>query len=242
MESVKLMLEDKEVSCRMMACMLVDGDILGHAIWKKYGELAQNNRDHAKLNTKFDHTRIIRENIEKLFTVYFRLAELKERDVQSLVKKFGTTNSTVVAPATISPTQQKEPNKGHGVAPAQIESQSVNVTPAKLYIDDPESLRSAIKPHSIITLTDSERQAVEAALFLYLKEKPETLLVGPRSVRAFIFRYQLVRLIFEKRGIVDFDPSDVISKLAEKTFGAASTKPKSSDAISEVDAVLEMVT
>jgi len=95
--------------------------------------------------------------------------------------------------------------------------------------------------NSEVKLSSMERDAVSTALFLYLREKPKTLLVGPRSVRAFVFRYQFVRLILSKRGIIAFNPGDVISDLAQKTFDTPNASTPTSSKDPRIAAILEMV-
>lgn len=179
MESLKLLLEDPEISRRVIVTMLIEEDILHHAIWAKYKHLAHKEATNT-LKTVFDGSRIVRENCEKLFTAHLRLSPLDESEVEQIIAAFGGRERNALL---------SSPDSGMDVIQ----------TPMR---DD------------ALVLGPGEKSAVKAAL---QKVRNGTIL-GPRAIRAFIFRYQLARLILNELGIQDWKPTDLATALAKRLF------------------------
>ena len=67
--------------------MLVEVEVLRHAIFEKYGRLAEGlPGDQQK--SSYDADRLMRENCEKLFTAHLRLPQLSRPEVKNLVETF----------------------------------------------------------------------------------------------------------------------------------------------------------
>jgi hypothetical protein len=87
MESIKLLIEDPAIHERVQVAMLLEEDILKHAIYDKYGALADHRRSML-LRTSYDAETIVRENCEKLFTAHLRLPVLGNAELRDLVEVF----------------------------------------------------------------------------------------------------------------------------------------------------------
>ena len=87
MESIKLLIEEPDISARVQVAMLLEEDILKHAIVAKYADLTDAKRA-ALLRTRYDADRLIWENGEKLFTAHLRLPILAKSELRELIGKF----------------------------------------------------------------------------------------------------------------------------------------------------------
>jgi Cdc6-like AAA superfamily ATPase len=87
MESIKLLIEEPEVSRRVQVAMLLEEEILKHAIFEKYGNLIDASRT-AVLQTSYDADRLMQENCEKLFTASLRLPRLSRSELKDLIETF----------------------------------------------------------------------------------------------------------------------------------------------------------
>ncbi|MBE2282596.1 MAG: hypothetical protein IAE77_03940 [Prosthecobacter sp.] len=215
-ESIKLLIEDKEISRRVRVAVLIEEDVLKHAIWDKYCHLADSDTSSA-LKTEYDAPRIIQENCEKLFTAHLRLGALTPDDVEEVVRAFanaksgtpddravGGKSANVARPTTVmglegdtshrsslrqlpSPTVPSS-QSDHATAPHIGVSQKI--TPAQ---EAPES-----RIDNRLTLSGSEKEILRDELMTAKASLKASL--GPRAIRAFMFRYQLARLILEELG------------------------------------------
>ena len=93
MESIKLLIEDEEISRRVQVAMLLEEDILRHSIFVKYGALT-SEAEKSILKTPYDPERLMRENTEKLFTAHLRLpslgaTELRDRPGRVVLRATG---------------------------------------------------------------------------------------------------------------------------------------------------------
>lgn len=183
MESIKLLLEDEEISKRMQVVMLISEDILKHAIWDKYKNLAYPIIQK-EVGTTYEAKKIVRENFEKLFTAHLRLGRLSATDVMNVVFNFG---------------ERVDPNRLEGFElPACREVASGKAAKSKYSPVSHESDEN-------YTITPQEKQIILSAILESAAESGTEL--GPRSVRAIMFRYQLARLILEELGQHEWNPA-----------------------------------
>jgi hypothetical protein len=281
-ESIKLLVEDPGISSRVQVLMLVEEEVLRHAILEKYGRLIMDRKEG--LVGSYDAFRLVRETCEKLFTAQLRLPQLSTQEVRDLVETFsgfrkaiaseleeiaqrsnGIRNSTnlpssdktvikpgkpgrrlpmqaqlrwlgdynewieepeppVVRNATPAEleSRRKEAEERGALSKAVLEQNAARAQELQTYLPQP-SLPTATTPASVKgrTLTEDEIKAILKALFdegIKLRDH-----LGPRTVRAFLFRYQLARLILVKLKL-PWNPSDLARGLATEFMVAAETK------------------
>lgn len=110
-ESLKLMLEDKDIQDRVQVLMLVDEDVLDHAIAQKFSGLIE---DHDRRGGESRaRSAVVREHMEKLFTCHLRLPGLSEEEVDDLAVRYAGRN----------------PNGGVAVPPADKQTRGETVGP-----------------------------------------------------------------------------------------------------------------
>ena len=245
MESIKLLIEDPEVSSRVQVAMLIEEDAMKHAIFEKYKDLT--DKDHASvLRTRYDADRLIWENTEKLFTAHLRLPPLTKSELRTLITSFASARADGKAKDQVK--YAPDPFTGFSADPVMSSSTAVRPAPAQPepIASDPEhvghasSAREAApspasatsdpdepvtstpvkrprQPVSTEVLVKSEIAAVLAAL-----DSANTLRsnLGPRAIRAFLFRYQLARLLLNALKI-PWDSATLANSLASRAFDDA---------------------
>jgi energy-coupling factor transporter ATP-binding protein EcfA2 len=85
-ENVRLLLDDDEISSRLQVLMLVDENVLEHAIASRYEEMIKDRTKHGMSGPDVVKE-IVSEQIEKLFACHLRFSQLSDDDVQELVAK-----------------------------------------------------------------------------------------------------------------------------------------------------------
>lgn len=240
-ESIKLLLEDIEISKRVQVAMLVEEDILRQAVRQKY--VIELGLADIK---KFDEKRILDENLEKLFTTHLRLPPLSEEDFREVFRKIlnldeekfneivkKNKDATKAQSVQISPLSPKEAPDGQSSSkayPANTDRADLaapaSPTPAPS-APSPPMRDTQVKPieapsseppestwETGFEFSDLEKEAFIAIVPL-LREL--NLPWGPRSIRAFTFRYKLTRLIL-KRIVGEKKmppPSEMLTELAK---------------------------
>lgn len=238
MESIKLLLENPEISRRVLVTMLIEEEILKHAIWRKYSHLANAEAGNA-LGTSFNGQRIARENCEKLFTVHLRLPPLEPEEIEAVVGKFAPREEPT---RPLAPSEKQETsNSNTDPSAANAMGTKEETKAAKLYLDDDVTEAITRLAANEIILGEDERTAIAQQLRRRQDATNHIAPLGPRAIRAFIFRYQLTRLILAKRGITDWQPNIVIAALAQSLF-QKTVPPQTLQGLSdEVEAVVRQV-
>jgi hypothetical protein len=272
MESIKLLVENPEISKRVQVAMLVEEDILKQAILKKY-------RDINRLKF-FTDERLVRENCEKLFTAHLRMPPLSSKDMENLFDKITgrervsvESNELEMAKAGEASARDKlreiasarqnadiklvkkprlpgESDKDYWRRTSRDELGSFEEkqrTPtekaakvATLNKDEMETEREADKFRTtrenlekkpgVRTPEPTESSGVPPGdnKFVFSEDEEDALRNvvpllrsdqkdrpwGPRSIRAFVFRYQLARLLLIKMN-AKWTPSQLAAELAK---------------------------
>jgi hypothetical protein len=227
-ESIKLQLQDPEIAQRVQMLVLVEEDILKRAILEKY---APNGASTAEAE------RIVCEVGEKLFTAHLRLPPLAPAEAVELLELFaglrqqdaaksesaalGGAGVAVVgtdaAPRVTVP--QDTPAASFRPDPlARLDPQSAIEKAEQRTANQPVPLGPVLMPEEI----DDLRKALEALG----NQSALRDTVGPRAIRALLFRYQLARLLLDALGI-DYEGADLATELAEQCLrgGAAVAAP-----------------
>jgi hypothetical protein len=87
-ESLKLLLEEGEVQRRVQVLMLIDEDVLSHAVALKFGDLIKEKARN--MNLEDVRATIIREHMEKLFICHLRLPEITSEEISSLTTSYAS--------------------------------------------------------------------------------------------------------------------------------------------------------
>jgi hypothetical protein len=82
-EEIKLLLDDRQISARLQVVMLVDEQVLNHAIALRYESMISERA--ASATQEEARTEVIAEQKEKLFACHLRLPNLSALDVETLV-------------------------------------------------------------------------------------------------------------------------------------------------------------
>jgi hypothetical protein len=263
MESVKMLLDDSEINSRVQVAMLIEEDVLNHALRGKYGRLGM---------AEF---LMLRENKEKLFNVQMRMGPLSDDDVSDLLegivakkrikenaerqKRLSKLNEEMKQwKETMEQLDQTESQAVIDSALEGIKKAQADVAVGKALPqtrkDEHEQLLQSINKGRWRTvgndrpvtteykLSDSEfdlreEEAFRACLPL-LRTGDQGPTFGPRSIRAFVFRYQLARLILLRLRI-PWTPETLVEELA---FAATGTKREDGgEAGEEIKSIVQQV-
>jgi hypothetical protein len=253
-ESIKLLVEDPEISKRVQLAMLVEEDILKNAILEKYS-LLRTSEKNVQQGLKFSDKRLIYENCEKLFNAHLRLPPLAQQELTEILDKIVGRERTAEEnrkkqknEATLAKIDNEilENTKQESIdGPGLYEGSVVQVP---LTDDDKKALEEKRKPiaEDIARAKKNEPQVKPDASavmpvttnFIFEKNEEDVLkaaiprlieyskdrTLGPRSIRAFVFRYQLARMLLIKLKI-PWSPQHLVSELvvADQTEGNRGT-------------------
>ena len=260
MESVKMLLEDDEISRRVQVIMLIEEDVLHHAIWDKYKFLTESNAQKA-LRTAYSGNQIVRENCEKLFTANLRLATLSFSDIDQIVMAFGgrpeevpaqkmapASANTTFEPAPDVPPIRKESQPGDSLRLSEEQSTTLPTTPqdslplSSAPTTSPPPASESEPPHekdSMAALSLEEKQVILWAVRNTYGDKHSEL--GPRTLRALLFRYQLARLVLEELDHRQWSPALLAKMITTKMFTGSIDFEPSSDVEKIMKAVAQQV-
>lgn len=211
MESIKLLLEDPDISKRVQVVMLVEEDVLKHAIWNKYKSLTDADAQKA-LGTAYDGRRVVRENLDKLFTAHLRLTPLTLSEISEVIMAFSGSEKP-----------QQLPSPTH--APSAPQPSSV--------------VQMGHELDSGATISEDEKLVILSALQSTYGDKHSEL--GPRAIRAFMFRYQLARLILEELDAQNWSPALLAKMIAARQFAGAIELIRNQDETDVMITVAEQV-
>jgi thioredoxin-like negative regulator of GroEL len=211
-ESIKLLIEDKEISRRLQLAVLVEEDVLQHAIWNKYQKLAEADAAKA-LGTGYTAARIVRENCEKLFTAHLRLGPLSARDVSDMVTTFARLQAGKRPESqnlSDPPISSKANSAGERVQ-RKVKSDELDISTAGIVPKEP-----ILPTFADEVLGDDEKRAIRDELQEMRGRSLGDL--GPRAIRSFMFRYQLARLILDELNTPHWEPAVLVQLLAAKSL------------------------
>jgi predicted enzyme related to lactoylglutathione lyase len=187
MESIKLLIEDPDISSRIQVAMLLEEDVLKHAIFEKYGHLADEDRASV-LRTQYKPDLLIWENEEKLFTAHLRLPVLAKSELHDLIEAFSGRRREIEGRrmAAESP-----------IGAASGENVGNDMT-GSMRRGLPDGARGpahevATQSHAVGSTRVLEKDEVDGILAA-LDAFPQTRAsMGPRAIRAFIWFFSRFR-------------------------------------------------
>ena len=227
-ESLKLLLEDREIHKRIQVVMLVDENMLHHAIEKKFEHFIKRNNTNSEANNKAIMedalNRIVNEHIEKLFACYLRLPELSVDEVSEVTRKYlelyGSIEDAVRISSTLAPTEPAD-NDDLG----NDTKKSLVVDTQEITTQDEESAKKepiASKETREVNIEDAVFSSYErgrlALAIPSISQLDKSRKWGPRSIRTLLFKYQLSRLLLMALDI-KFTPKELVDRLSAITTG-----------------------
>jgi hypothetical protein len=240
MESLKLLLEDKEIQDRVQVLMLVDEGVMEYAIAKKFEGLIQA-RARARAGDDADDTarrEVVREHMEKLFLCHLRLPALSRNDVKVLAERFAADVSPPSPQVSTEPDEKKssggsetmDAGETPGRAIATAPSPSESSRPGEPYRADPpraidapgtpgnatNPIESPTQPDAQLFFTQWEMQQLAETLAGWSEKQGR--IISPRAIRAFLLKYQLARLL-RQLAKEKVEGAKLMEELAKACFG-----------------------
>jgi len=216
MESLKLLLEDKDIHERIQVVMLVDEEMLRHAIQKKFTDFMKGDNTKTEGGNK---TRVINEHIEKLFACYLRLPELSVDEVAEVTRKYvevhNTSNLTDTKQPEVSAIKETEKSIEK---PLEVDMQEGDAFEDKFVEEEAFEPKNEVEITIADTLYEDDEKELLIGTITFIASQDKTRAWGPRSIRALLFKYQLCRLLLMTLKI-DFASEELIDELSDAICG-----------------------
>jgi len=223
MESICVLLDDPEIQKRLQVMMLVDHDVLDHAVRERFKGLVQedipNNetenaaRQEIPVSVRKCGPQYVREHVEKLFVATYRIPALSEEDLSDLIE-------VEDASVDISPTSIQRDDGDSMVLTKNIGiGESAPVAVQGRQEGKPAEEDKSEKDSEPIHLSAPEKLLIRNALAVLFKNYP-TNRWGPRFVRSFEFRYMLGRELLRRlEGSQEGPNEDLINGMRDYFVG-----------------------
>ncbi|PQO33287.1 hypothetical protein C5Y96_10575 [Blastopirellula marina] len=206
-ESLKVVLDDPRLHERVQVVMLIEEEILKRAIVKKYEKLVQVDNNSPSSNSEIQ--RLAREHIEKLFLCYYRLPTLVPSNVGDLVDAFIKEGS--------EPDSSKYEGKStrEGVDVRSDQQKALDEQPK-----EPEGNLTfyILNPKNASVYNERDEQALRKILNHHFASG-DCLNPSPRSIRCWLFKFQLARLLHRVQEEHDVKPEKLATALMEVYCG-----------------------
>ena len=193
-ESIKLLLEDKDISNHVQVIMLVEDEVLKQAILQKY----------KFVSSEYTNERVIEDNIHKIFLATFSLPPLSTQEIAEISNAYivNLNVKDAVGDESQGQTEKVEKTKKSSEPEGSISVGS---------LDDPNVGDRIKVGDSELLLTPSTNLDVieQQALIEWINNKDlggeKKRSITPRSIQSLLFRYQLARYILMLQR-VSYDP------------------------------------
>jgi len=209
-EGLKLLLDLPEVATRLQILMLVDEDVLRHAITRRYDLLIKERAAVLKGQSGETASAIVAEQTEKLFASFLRIPQMRAEQLASLISRLdGQELAEMVddqGDATRQPdgekrSQSASPSRGRdGVSPVNVgagsppesDKSDADVSSQKLPENEPSQLKA-----SKVRFTPDDVLVMQARIPDYFDRIGR--IPSPRAIRMLTFKVQLCRFLLEQR-------------------------------------------
>jgi hypothetical protein len=185
-ESIMLLLDDNEVQSRLQVAVLVEEQAVHHAIAEKYRYLWQ---DSVNVGAEDTRSRVIQENLEKLFLVHLRLGPLNTAEIVEVAERYtrdGRQRPSTVGWVLENAKQQNAGSTVEGTGSSDAEFSSLAPTEPKT-----ESKVVQKQTQEPLKLTELEMDVLISELQSHRLTRRSRW--GPRSIRCLINKYLLAR-------------------------------------------------
>ena len=253
-DGIKLMIDDKDVGEVVQAFVLADDTVLETAIQHRFKALTKGLDSSESANVHWRS--VVREHMEKVFLCHVSLPELEASDVKSLVETFGKEfdppESEEYPGSTGEKVVEGGPNGDQADGPASSDTKPGDDPPSEEGTDDekgatPPSRRDPVLPgpelDATAILSEVELSAIQNALEEQFGETLAAAALTPRTVRSFLFKYQLARMLLQSNGEV-FEVQNLARSLAMAVSSAKSDDGAangSGDSNDPIEAVVRLV-
>lgn len=236
LESIKVFLEDDDLSSKVQILSLVEERAFKSALLEKYRHLmvAEGDQEHLDPLTP---QRIVEENAQKLFLAWLRLPPLDDREQREVLSAFlgmpeVEEEGLAQAERSLEAARRRAReaagvNEAGGVAALVAESADPRIGDLSSAVKrDNRRLVDRLRPDPPVAtahdgaLSPQEKQALVDALETLndSARKHRGTGVGPRTIQSFVFRYQLARRLLRARGFA-VAPAKLTEALAASMGG-----------------------
>ena len=186
-ESTMLILDDEDVHQHLQVCMLIDESAFFHALIDKYDHLL--NIKHLDREHQYSPARIFRENLEKFFLIHLRLSALTDNEIAEVMEGY------------VQELRGTDKPESH-LQQTPVDTEATGSTDTGQIEPAGESGQTEAEPtlESDSVIEPEEADAILAAVRKHLLSGDEREVIGPRSLRCLLLRYQLARNILSKLG------------------------------------------
>ncbi|WP_282129434.1 P-loop NTPase fold protein [Roseobacter litoralis] len=217
-DGIKLMIDDKDVGKVVQAFVLADDTILQAAIQHRFDGLS--NGAGASVDGGDRWRAAVREHMEKVFLCHISLPPLEASDVRLLIdafgKKFdGSSDDGDQEPEGMLQDRKKIDMTEQEAAQLGVEDKSGSAKDINLpssrsggtssatfrSIDEISNTSEEKAPNLDVStvLSSKELSAIHSALVDVFDEDPMAPVITPRTVRSFLFKYQLARMLLQAK-------------------------------------------
>lgn len=229
-ECLQLFLDDSEIQTRLRIVMLVEEEILQNAIQRKYDKLRA-----AEASDALSDRKLIRDNLEKLFLLWLRLPPLGPEEVSEILDKL---TASLVAPEfavgaaeergeVVSAQESSVVRRGVTLRwlsrmyqrVSRIWGARTSASTANVAQQAGEKERTPVRVRKAETTLSNDERRFLAAAAENLAAGDLAHYWGPRSLRSFVFKYQLARMLLNETGHDDFDSQLLIQAMTRQLRG-----------------------
>ncbi len=220
-ESIMLLLDDDEIQRRLQVAILVEEDAVHHAIAEKYWYLWYDSENSGSDDIR---SRVIQENIEKLFLVHLRLGPLNTAEIVEVAERYtrdGRPRSNNFESVSEKTGRRNTEPLGelNGISIAASASPEPNAPTLR----EPKSTQKQVQEP--LTLTELEMDVLISELQSHRITRRTRW--GPRSIRCLINKYLLAReLLLEIHRDNMSDPRELAQALLSPDDDATEPKEK----------------
>jgi hypothetical protein len=217
-DALRVMLENEEITKRIIVLVAIDEDKLKMAIQYKYRQLLPNNK-----NDDTDLEKLETEYLDKLFISGIKLQPLSKKNINEFAEKLVIENWKDETTNFI-----KSKEQSHKIKPddSSLDKSNEDTSTAESVTEISES---ASKPS-----TQKEEENKRSLVMAELNAKEEILLIQealkefkneltPRQVRIFYYRFQLAKNLYiklvesEGEEVITPDLKDILTAIRKKT-------------------------
>lgn len=258
-ESLKLLLEDPEVSTRVQVVMLVEEQALHHAIAERYSHRTAGDAEREQSPARLIPPRkaaspddpSVCDTVEKLFVAHLRLPELRTFELEDVMKSYleqpGLRSKLTAEQRARVLKEHQDAEAADRARRRELRRQAGELVVEPVETPDAERAKSSSggtkSPEAVqaaalestdpseLVFSYEERQQLLKAVHLLVKSAKGRAL-GPRALRAFLTRYQFAKFLLATRKAT-CSPRDLVQALVER--------PSTSTGDPDLDAVVAEV-
>jgi hypothetical protein len=185
-ESIMLLLDDDEIQRRLQVAVLVEEEAVHHAISEKYRYLWH---DSANSGSDDIRSRVIQENLEKLFLVHLRLGPLNTAEIVEVADRY--TRDGRQRPSDVGTVLEKTKQQNSELSFARNSNSDAEFASPAPNVPKVDSRVVQKQTQEPLKLTELEMDVLLSELQSHRITRRTRW--GPRSIRCLINKYLLAR-------------------------------------------------